>query len=207
MNLKQGLFITLEGVDGSGKTTAMSELREIIAAHGLKAHFTFEPGNTQVGAELRKLLLSPHRKIMTPMTELLLFFADRAEHLQQVVIPHLREGYVVVCDRFTDSTFAYQGEGRNLGADKVRLLEQLVQGDLRPDLVLLLDVAPDQAHRAAGSDRIENEDADFHRRVRQCYLHRAEADARRYRVIDASRSIEEVVTQLKTAIDALLDGA
>ena len=207
MNLKQGLFITLEGVDGSGKTTAIGKLREIIAAHGLKAHFTFEPGNTQVGAELRKLLLSPHRKIMTPMTELLLFFADRAEHLHQVIIPHLREGYVVVCDRFTDSTFAYQGEGRNLGADKVRLLEQLVQGDLRPDLVLLLDVAPDQAHRAAGSDRIENEDADFHQRVRQCYLHRAEADPQRYRIIDASRSIEEVAAQLKSAVDSLLDSA
>ena len=206
MSQRRGLFITLEGIDGSGKSTALKRLREAIVERGRKVHLTFEPGATQLGERLRDALLSRRKEPMSPMAELLLFFADRAQHLEEIILPCLEEGQVVVCDRFTDSTFAYQGTARGLGTDKVEALERLVQGQLRPDLVLVLDIAPDQARRRDDSDdRIEKENAEFHKRVREGYLQRAEAEPGRYRVIDASRSVEEVAKDMIEALDALFD--
>lgn len=190
----RGKFITLEGVDGAGKSTHLSWLVNYLRAQGRKVVQTREPGGTPLGEKLRELLLH------VPMhleTEALLMFAARREHLEQVIKPAIARGDWVVCDRFTDASFAYQGGGRGLSGDKLLQLENWVQEGFQPDLTLLFDLPIDMAaQRMAGAarqlDRFEQEKADFHDRVRAAYLARAAQMPTRMKVIDSRQSVEHI---------------
>jgi dTMP kinase len=201
-----GKFITLEGIDGAGKSTHLAWLADFIRDRGIQAVVTREPGGTPLGEALRALLLDKNTA-MHLETEALLMFAARREHLDKVIAPALARGEWVVCDRFTDATFAYQGSGRGLDWARLRTLEQWVQRALQPDLTLLFDVAPEVGRRRAGSikapDRFEQERNDFFQRVRDGYLQRAREDAPRMRVIDAGATIEDIQRELRNIVEPL----
>lgn len=203
--MNRGMFITLEGVDGAGKSTHLEWLSEQFRARGLTVRTTREPGGTPLGERLRELLLT------TPMhaeTEALLMFAARREHLAQVIHPALEAGAVVISDRFTDASFAYQCGGRGLPEDRLVTLETWVHGSLQPDLTLLFDVTREvaEARRRAvrEPDRFEQERADFHDRVSQAYLRRASQYPQRIKVIDANQSVENVRRQLLHILEPML---
>jgi dTMP kinase len=202
----RGKFLTLEGMDGAGKSSHLNAIRAVLDGRGVNAVSTREPGGTELGEQLRSLILG--RNMSLP-AETLLIFAARAEHIARVIEPALAAGTWVVSDRFTDATYAYQGSGRGLGAAAVAVLEQWVQGGLQPDLTLLFDLPVDVglARRKQASlqlDRFEQEDREFFERVRQGYLARARADPGRIRVIDAARPVGEVKLAVETAIKVLL---
>jgi dTMP kinase len=189
-------FITFEGLDGAGKTTQVAHVAELLGARGVPVLATREPGGTPVGEKLRELMLARNQNL-DPETETLLMFAARREHIDKVIRPALAAGTWVLCDRFTDATFAYQGGGSGVDWWKIEVLEQWVQGELQPDLTLYFDVAPDAARaRTSGikvaPDRFEQEREAFHARVRQAYLQRAQAHPGRIRVVDANLDIGEV---------------
>ncbi len=196
----RGLFITVEGGEGVGKSTNMAFLEEHLCELGVDLVVTREPGGTALGEEVRALLLQPREEAMTAAAELLLIFAARAQHIAQVIEPALAAGHWVLCDRFTDATYAYQAGGRQLPVSLVRELEQLVQGELRPDYTLLLDAPVDVGLSRAGErgelDRIEREQAEFFERVRATYLQLAEESSGRYCCIDASRPLDVVQSDL-----------
>jgi len=197
-----GKFITLEGVDGAGKSTHLNWLVEFLRAQGRTVVQTREPGGTPPGEKLRELLLS---EAMHPETEALLMFAARREHLERLIRPALRRGEWVVCDRFTDATFAYQGGGRGLAAEKLARLEDWVQEGFQPDLTLLFDLpVAIAAQRMAGAaralDRFEQEKTEFHERVRTAYLARAAAMPGRIRVIDGGQEMEKIKKQIEEII-------
>jgi len=198
-------FITLEGGEGVGKSTAMAWVSAWLHAHGHAVIETREPGGTALGEAVRAALLTAYAHPTTELSELLLIFGARAQHLAEVVRPALARGTTVVCDRFTDATYAYQGGGRGLASSTIAMLEQLVHGDLTPNLTLLLDAAPDitLARRAArgASDRFERESAEFFARVRASYLARARQHAERIELIDAGRSPGEVRASIVTALE------
>lgn len=205
----QGSFITLEGGEGVGKSTNLEFVRAHLVAAGKPARMTREPGGTALGERIRGLLLDRGETGMAADTELLLMFAARAQHLAQVIRPTLEKGEWVVCDRFTDATYAYQGGGRGVAAARIRLLEQWVQDTLRPDLTLLLDAPVDVGRgrmgaRGGEADRFEREKRAFFERVRTCYLQLARAEPARYRVIDAARPLAEVQAQLRDALNEFL---
>lgn len=203
--MPRGRFITLEGVDGAGKSTHAGYLAKAIVARGHQVTATREPGGTPIGERLRDLLL---HMPMTHDTEALLMFAARREHLEQVIRPALARGDWVVCDRFTDATYAYQGGGHGVARERIAELEQFVHGDCQPDVTLLFDVplpvSRARLDRAQADgrtlDKFESEQQDFFARVRAAYLERAAADPRRFRVIDSSRPLEET----RVALDALV---
>lgn len=204
-----GFFITLEGGEGVGKSTNLEFVRAHLAAAGKPARMTREPGGTALGERIRGLLLDRGETGMAADTELLLMFAARAQHLAQVIRPALEAGEWVACDRFTDATYAYQGGGRGVAAERIRLLEQWVQGTLRPDLTLLLDAPVDVGRgrmgaRGGEADRFEREERAFFERVRTCYLQLARAEPARYRVIDAARPLAEVQAQLRDTLNEFL---
>ena len=198
-------FLTLDGIDGSGKSTHLETMREWFERRGMPVLFTREPGGTPLGEELRRLLLSPDSRVGL-RTETLLMFAARRQHLEDVILPALDKGIHVVSDRFTDATFAYQGGGRGIPAADIEVLENWVQGSLRPNLTLLLDVplevSFERIARSRENDRFEQEEAEFFTRVRQAYLDRAAAYPQRYRVIDSNRSREEVRAAVEAALQA-----
>ncbi|NIR32375.1 MAG: dTMP kinase [Gammaproteobacteria bacterium] len=200
----RGRFITLEGIEGSGKSSQVDAIRRYLEGQGEKVVTTREPGGTPLAESVRALLLDPDNRTMAADTELLLVFAARAEHLGTVIRPALESGAWVVCDRFTDATYAYQGGGRRIPAARIAVLEQWVQGDLRPDLVVVLDAPVDVGlGRMAGRgvpDRFEREDLAFFERVREAYLLRARSDPDRYRIIDTRQALPAVSEQV---IDAL----
>ncbi|MEJ2532613.1 MAG: dTMP kinase [Halioglobus sp.] len=196
----RGVFITFEGGEGVGKSTNIAFLEEYLTSRGVELVVTREPGGTRIGEEIRRLLLQVRDDAVAPMAELLLIFAARAQHIAEIIEPALGSGKWVLCDRFTDATYAYQCGGRGLDARKVRMLETLVQGELRPDCTILLDapVATGMA-RADGRgelDRFEQEHELFFERVRATYLRLAREGSGRYRVIDAGLPLEEVQKQL-----------
>jgi len=199
-----GRFITVEGIEGVGKTTNMEYLQQLITAAGKELVVTREPGGTPLGEAIRGLLLDPDYHGMDPDCELQLMFAARAEHLDKVIKPAIEAGQWVLCDRFTDATYAYQGGGRGLDVEKIAVLEQLVQGEFRPDLTLLLDVPVEiglaRAGRRSTPDRFEQEKAEFFDRVRQAYLDLARIHEGRYRVIDASQPLDNVQQQLAAVL-------
>jgi dTMP kinase len=203
-----GKFITVEGIEGVGKTTNMEYLQQLLMAAGKELVVTREPGGTPLGEAIRALLLDPAYKGMDPDCELQLMFAARAEHLDKVIRPAIEAGRWVLCDRFTDATYAYQGGGRGLDMEKIAILEQLVQGDFRPDLTLLLDVPVEIGLARAGNrsapDRFEQEQVEFFERVRRTYLAMADTRHDRCRVIDASQPLENVQRQLDTVIKTIL---
>ena len=195
-----GKFITVEGIEGVGKTTNIRFVKTLLEAVGLNVVLTREPGGTPLGEAIRGLLLDPQYRGMDPDCELQLMFAARAEHINKIIKPAIEAGRWVLCDRFTDATYAYQGGGRGLNREKITVLEQLVQGDFRPDLTLLLDVPVELGLERAGKrsdpDRFEQEKVEFFERVRQAYLDMARRHAGRYRVIDASQPLAQVQASL-----------
>jgi dTMP kinase len=201
-----GRFISLEGIDGAGKSTHLSWLRDEISARGAEVVMTREPGGTPLGERLREMILD-QRGAMTRDTETLLVFAARREHLERLIWPALEAGRTVLCDRFTDATFAYQGGGRELPLARLETLEQWVHPGFQPDLTLLFDVPVSVGReRLAGNrdlDRFEQEQSAFFERVRQAYLERARADTTRFRVIDGTLSIPQVRDQLRNILDTL----
>ena len=203
-----GQFITVEGGEGAGKTTQMMFIRDYLERKGHRVVMTREPGGTPLGEEIRALLLEPRVGGMAPSAETLLMFAARAEHLEQVVRPALSAGYWVLCDRFTDATYAYQGGGRGLSLERIAVLEGWVQDELRPDLTLLFDVPVvtglARAGRRGATDRFESEDLAFFERVWAIYRKRAALYPERYRIIDASQSIESVRIELESVLAAWL---
>ncbi len=205
----QGSFITLEGIEGAGKSTCMAEVRKVLKENGREVLETREPGGTLLGEDLRQLLLGHKHAGMHEDTELLLMFAARAEHLHQKILPALREGQWVLCDRFTDASYAYQGGGRGMGMKRIATLEAWVQGDIRPHLTLLMDLPVEQGLERAGKrsspDRFESEALAFFERVRQTYLDIARRDPGRVKIIDASRPLKEVQAQVHAVIEAFLE--
>ena len=204
----RGRFLTIEGVDGAGKSTQVPRLEEHLRRTGIRTLVTREPGGTPLGESLRELLLDPRFAGMAPVAELLIMFAARAEHLDKVILPALAEGVWVLCERFTDATFAYQGGGRDIDPARIAALEESVQADVRPDLVLVLDIPVDvglgrMAQRHA-EDRFESEGIEFFRRVRSIYLERARAHPARYAIIDAGADEETVAGHLVREISERL---
>ena len=196
MRAGRGKFITLEGIEGVGKSTQLEHVADLIRAAGNSVICTREPGGTPLAEDIRNLLLTPSDEQVPPSGELLLMFAARAVHVENLIRPALLRGDWVVCDRFTDATYAYQGFGRGMARAEIGMLERLVQGELRPDLTILLDTPVDvglaRARKRGEPDRFESEKAQFFERVRRGYLEIAAAEPDRVRVVDAAGPIEEV---------------
>jgi dTMP kinase len=205
MTNKRGFFLTLEGAEGVGKSTNIEFITQYLEQRGIDYVLTREPGGTQLGEKIRELLLAVHEESMSELTELLLVFAARAQHLDKIIEPALAAGKWVVCDRFTDATFAYQGAGRGLSMETIGELESMVQGELRPDLTLILDLDPEIGMQRASNrgelDRFEREQMSFFRHVRQGYLDIAQAEPERCTVIDAAKSLKDVKLDLLAALE------
>lgn len=208
MSRKQGRFITFEGVEGVGKTTQLDGAEALLGAHGVSVVRTREPGGTPAAEAIRSVLLDPRWKGLHSDAELLLMFAARAEHVRRRVLPALEEGHWVLCDRFTDATYAYQGGGRGVSETRIAVLEDWALGALRPDLTLLLDADVDLGLRRARArgeaDRFEREEREFFERVRASYLARARREPRRFRVLDASRPLEQVAAGVRRFLEDYL---
>ena len=196
------MFITFEGIEGCGKTTQIQRLEKLLSDHEIPVLFTLEPGGTGIGTNIRRILLDTENKKIAPLAELLLYEADRAQHIQEVINPALNEGKWVVCDRFFDATVAYQGSARGQDMKLIRFLNEKVTQGIRPDLTLLLDCPVHTGLKRAlmrnlsvhndGQDRFEKEKEQFHHKVREGYLALARQNKKRFKVIDATRSVEEV---------------
>ncbi len=207
--MTKGLFITLEGGEGAGKSTQLAYVRQRIESAGIPLQVTREPGGTPLAEQIRELLLDHREETMAADTELLLMFAARAQHLATLIRPALARGEWVLCDRFTDATYAYQGGGRGIDFTRIGVLEDWVQGELRPDLTLLLDLPVEVGMARAGQrgalDRFEREQRDFFERVRAAYLARAAQEPQRFRIIDAAQDIAAVQRQIDAALAPLLE--
>jgi dTMP kinase len=204
-----GRFVTLEGIEGVGKTTQVARLSDALKTLGIENVVTREPGGTPLAESIREVVLTAREETLPPAAELLLMFAARAVHLANHIEPNLRAGRWVICDRFTDATYAYQGGGRQLRMDTIGELESMVQGTLRPHLTLLLDAPVENAlararRRNLGSpeDRFESERSEFFERVRSVYLARAAAEPDRIAIIDATRSVDEVGARILEQLKA-----
>ena len=199
------LFITVEGGEGGGKSTNLNFVADYLIGKGYEVVKTREPGGTQLGEKLREVLLDNNMTVMDSSTELLLMFAARAQHIVEVIKPALSAGKWVLCDRFTDATYAYQGGGRQIPIERIAVLENWVQGDLRPDLTLLLDVpvqeGMERAMARGAQDRFEQEQRSFFERVRQSYLTMAQEQSQRYHVINAAQALENVQADIKKVLD------
>ena len=205
-------FITFEGGDGSGKTTQLKVLESHLTTRGKSFISTREPGGTSLGKLIRRVLLEVGRQPITSPTELFLYLADRAQHIDEVVLPALEQGKIVLCDRHTDSTLAYQGYGRGTDLGLLRSLNAIASRETRPDLTLLFDcpveiglsrTAQRQSQTVSGrnEDRFEKEKIDFHERVRRGFLELARAEPQRFRIIDATRTVEEIAQDIKKIVD------
>ncbi|SDS35642.1 thymidylate kinase [Halopseudomonas xinjiangensis] len=204
-----GLFITFEGPEGAGKSTNLKIFAEALSEAGCQPLLTREPGGTPVAEQIRGVLLADHDEPVAADAELLLVFAARAQHLQALIRPALEHGRVVISDRFTDATYAYQGGGRGIDPQRIALLEDWVQGALRPDLVVVFDVPVEigleRARARNALDRFEREPNAFFDAVRSTYLARAAADPARYRIVDASGALEDVRARMQPVIDEVLE--
>ncbi len=198
--MSRGKFITIEGLEGVGKSTQIENLQEFLRSNNIEFVMTREPGGTLYAEKIRNLLLEITDETLDPIAELLMIFAARAQHLEKLIKPTLEAGTWVICDRFTDATYAYQGGGRDLGTDSVARLESFVQGTMRPDLTILLDLDPEiglqRASERGELDRFESEQIDFFKRVREVYHQRTQERPDQYIVVDSSGSIETVRDRL-----------
>lgn len=205
---RRGRFITFEGTEGVGKSTQLGNAANTLADLGVDVVVTREPGGTPMAEDIRELLLAPRDEPVHEISELLLMFAARAQHLHTKILPELNAGRWVLCDRFTDATFAYQGGGRGVPAERIALLENLVQGDIRPDHVILLDAPVEtgmgRARKRGELDRFEQEAVAFFQRVRDTYRERARQSPERYHVVDASLPLASVSAQVSALISALV---
>ncbi|WP_299203424.1 dTMP kinase [uncultured Amphritea sp.] len=206
--MSSGRFITLEGTEGVGKSTNLRFIESVLQQHQVRYQLTREPGGTPLAEQVRELLLANRDEVVADDAELLLVFAARAQHLERVIRPTLAEGCWVLCDRFTDATFAYQGGGRGLSKELIGQLETMVQRGLQPDLTILLDLPVEiglaRASQRGTLDRFENERITFFEQVRSAYLERAAADPKRFAVIDASGTLEQVQQQIAVVLERYL---
>jgi dTMP kinase len=202
--MQEALFITLEGVEGAGKSSLMDYISELFTRAGLAVIQTREPGGTKTGEQIREILLDSNNIGLENNTELLLMFAARMQHLEEVIKPALASGQIVICDRFTDASYAYQGGGRGIEESRIQILENWVQEGLKPDLTLLFDLDVEIGLRRAGkrsqADRFEQEDILFFERIRSCYLERANKEPTRFRIIDSGESLENVKQQIQKVL-------
>ena len=196
-NFSDGFFITFEGIEGAGKSTLIEFIEKFLLEKGCRVIKTREPGGTKIGEQIREILLN-NKNYIEDDAELLLMFAARAQHIKEVIFPALESKHIVLCDRFTDASYAYQGGGRGIEATKIKLLEKLT-GDLTPDLTILLDldvnVGMKRTVNRGKTDRFESEDSVFFEKIRECYLEIAEDNPQRFRIINAEKSIERVKEQ------------
>ena len=201
---RRGQFITFEGTEGVGKSTQLANAADALKGLGVDVVVTREPGGTPMAESIRELLLAPRDESVDETTELLLMFAARAQHLNTRILPALERGQWVLCDRFTDATFAYQGGGRGVSSERIAMLVNLVQGAVRPDHVILLDAPVETGMKRARSrgdlDRFEQEAVSFFQRIRDTYLDRAQAAPERYSVVDASASLEQVTASIRDLV-------
>ncbi len=200
MSKTRGLFITVEGGEGVGKSTNIAFMQQVLEEKGFEVIVTREPGGTPLAEEIREVLIKNREEKVVSETELLLMFAARAQHLHQKILPALEQGQCVISDRFTDATYAYQSGGRGVSAEKVALLETFVQGAFRPDITFLFDapieIGMARAKKRGSLDRFEEEEVSFFNRVRDNYLQRASKEPKRFKIIDASQSLEAVQASL-----------
>jgi dTMP kinase len=203
----RGQFITFEGTEGVGKSTQLGNAADLLQGLGIDVVVTREPGGTPMAEAIRELLLAPRDEPVNDITELLLMFAARAQHLHSRILPELAAGRWVLCDRFTDATFAYQGGGRGVSAETISTLETLVQGDVRPDHIILLDAPVEtgmaRARHRGELDRFEQEAVAFFERIRQVYLDRAAAEPNRYHVVNAAQPLEAVSDDMSQLFERL----
>jgi dTMP kinase len=206
--MQNALFITLEGVEGAGKSSLMDYISELFSNAGHQVIQTREPGGTKTGEQIRDILLDSNNIGLESSTELLLMFAARMQHIEEVIKPALASGQIVICDRFTDASYAYQGGGRGIEESRIQALEDWVQEGLKPDLTLLFDLDVEVGLRRAGkrsqADRFEQEDILFFERIRSCYLERANKEPTRFRIIDSGESLENVKQQIEKVLQDLL---
>ena len=211
--MSHGIFITLEGIDGTGKSTHARRLAAYLRQRGIATVLTREPGGTNVGEQIRRLLLNPKITKMSSLTELTLMYAAREQHLEEVVRPALARGHVVISDRYNDASFAYQGYGRMLGAQTVRALDRIICGSTQPELTLLLDLDPQAAlgrarkrnkRQRVKNTRFENHGLKFQKRVRTGYLALARQQPRRIKLVQADRPVAEIEGEIRKIVDALL---
>lgn len=208
----KGRFISLEGTEGAGKSTNIAFVKSYLESKGLEVVVTREPGGTVIGESVREILLNPVYTEMLPDTELLLMFAARSQHIQEKILPAIAEGKWVISDRFTDSTYAYQGSARNIDVNRIKVLEDWTQKGFRPDKTLFLDLPIDVGMqrvlaRGGDTDRFEGENRVFFESVRQGFLERAADSKSRCEIIDASLSLAEVQNSISTCLDELMDSA
>ena len=205
--MSKGKFITIDGVEGAGKSTQIDLICSYLHRKGIEVVRTREPGGTEVGEKIRSVLLDVENQEMHSDTELLLMFSSRNELIQNKIIPALNDGYWVVSDRFTDASFAYQGGGRMLNLDRIAELEDWVLGDFKPDLTLLLDVSVEvgmaRIEARAAKDRIELEEREFFERVRSIFIRRSETFPERIKLIDASGAVDDIHSKIRALIDSL----
>jgi len=207
---KRGLFITIEGVEGVGKSTNLTFIQSLLDAAGIPYITTREPGGTPLAEKVRDLLLDKNNTEMTDITELMLVFAARAQHVSVLIEPALARGEWVLCDRFTDSTYAYQGGGRSMSIELIQSIDEVALKQYQPDVTLLLDLPIEiglkRARQRGELDRFERESLDFFKRVRDTFLHRASREPMRFRTIDASKSLDEVQVGITLAIKQAIEG-
>lgn len=200
MDQRKGVFICLEGIDGCGKSTQRESMAEWFRANGFEVMLTREPGGTPYAENIRELLLKPTEERVTELTEVMLFFAARAQHLENLIVPALNRGVVVICDRFVDSTYAYQCAGGGIHKSVLDQLTQIVVGEYQPDMTFLLTMSVEEAKRRGGLrgtlDRMESKPGDYYDKAQQAYIDRAETYPHRYKIVDASMSIDQVYAQI-----------
>jgi dTMP kinase len=206
--MKKGLFITLEGIEGAGKSTVVDFIGDFLTKEGHDVIKTREPGGTVIGEQIREILLKNENYTLTYDTELLLVFSARAQHIQEVILPALSSGKIILCDRFTDASYAYQGGGRGIDASRINLLEKWVQGDLRPNLTLLFDldvsIGMQRTKKRSDADRFEREEIIFFEKIRNTYLERAKKEPQRFRIINSASSLENVKEQIVSILKDFL---
>lgn len=210
-----GTFITFEGIEGCGKTTQINLLKAYLLKKNYNVQITREPGGTRIGDQIRKILLSDKNNAISDKTELLLYEACRAQHIKEVILPALEEDKIVLCDRFADSTLAYQGYGRKIDLEFIEKLDHIVTGELRPDMTILLDMDVNSGLQRAKNrnskvtesereERFEKETLEFHERVRKGFLELAEKDQKRIRIIDGSKSVDNIQKIIRNLIEKIL---
>lgn len=208
--MRMGLFITFEGPEGSGKTVQSRALYEYLQERGLSVYLTREPGGTGIGDQIRQVLLSPENAEMLPSAEILLFSASRAQLVGQVIRPLLEQGTIVICDRYADSTLAYQGYGHGLDIELLRAITGFATGGMRPDLIIYLDIDVEEGLRrkrkTAEWNRLDRKEIAFHQRVRQGYLEMAAVEPQRWLMLDAARPVAEVQEAIRVRVEEMLEG-
>jgi dTMP kinase len=210
------MFITLEGIEGSGKTTQIGRLMEFLENRGIECVTTRQPGGTLIGENIRSILLDPANSALAPMTELLLYMADRSQHIYELIRPCLQAGKTVICDRYFDATMVYQGFARGLNIKLIQQLHQILFDDLKPDITLLLDLAPrvglqrawqqlNNGQRSGLESRFEAETVAFHEKVRSGYLELARLEPGRFQIVDAAQSQDQVFTAISKIVSSILE--